>query len=129
VAKQLLRRRIRLRLRRLRLTLRGSAPLPWRSDWLRKRLQGKNKINVKRLLLPLLLALTMAGTSCVTHSVVVKPTPCVVPPWPPPPTLEFLPDCPGVCLTEASAIALGMWIRNAIEYYNAASTCPYLKVS
>ena len=83
-------------------------------------------------LLKLLLVIALM-TSCATRSktilVPTKPTPCRVSTFPVDPLIEFSAECPisAVCLTDASAISLGIWIRSVIRYHNDVNACPLVK--
>lgn len=50
----------------------------------------------------------------------------MVPLFPEEPLLETVVPCPdgAVCLTEKSVVALALWIRDAVAYYEAVTACP-----
>lgn len=79
----------------------------------------------------LVLALTLLS-SCLTRGVpvAVPPTECLTSPWPDPPAIVFghAPECgeDWVCITVASSIALGLWVRAVSRYHETVSGCPHI---
>lgn len=70
-------------------------------------------------------------SSCATPGVktTVKPTECRVPPFPADPVGLVIENCEigedtWVCMTQESAAAIGLWVRDVIRYYEAVKGCP-----
>lgn len=70
-------------------------------------------------------------SSCLTRTktilVPTKPEPCHVSAFPAEPTLYGTKDgCPEgfVCISEESAIEMGLWVRDATRYHKDAKACP-----
>lgn len=59
----------------------------------------------------------------------VRPAPCVVAPFPPPPTVIHLERCDGLtCLQPPAAAALGAWTRAVKAWRDSVLACPAVKV-
>lgn len=72
----------------------------------------------------------LLANSCAGRSPQIEtPKPCAVAAWPNLPTIEEKAECAddAVCLTVASAVALGEWVRAVFRYHEDIATCPWVE--
>lgn len=82
---------------------------------------------MKRIVLATVLGLVISCGG--VGRVPVNPKPCTIPAWPADPELTTITtDCPpsSVCLAIKSAVALGLWVRDALRVREALTTCPFV---
>lgn len=94
---------------------------------------------MREKLTKLLLAVTMSGLLASCGQALAKggaeSTKCVLPPWPEPPELTIW-ECKldgivsegqvldtAICMTRETAVSLGLWVRAAEQYHEAAEAC------
>ena len=82
---------------------------------------------MRKLLSGLVVTVALLVSSCGTPGVVAKPSPpCWVPPWPADPEVTYVAcaDPNETCMTKDSAVNIGLWVRDVIDYHNHVVACP-----